>query len=193
MKLDLSSTKTFKKEIARKALHLPVFLTPFLANKNLMGTLWLLVVLMVGYALVFLLKKKFGIHIFILSDTVTFCSRGSAFDMAPLLMALGLFMALCLGTSIQRFFPAYCIAISDSAAALIGMRFGRHKIRPLSKSWEGSLAFFLTCLMAALFYFSLPQALLVSLLLAAVEIMSVKGLDNLFLPVVAQILLNHLS
>jgi len=42
------------------------------------------------------------------------------------------------------------LMVGDGAAAIIGRRFGRHRFPGFDKSWEGSIAFFLTAMLVAL-------------------------------------------
>lgn len=88
------------------------------------------------------------------------------------------------------------MAYGDSAACLVGERYGRHRYMLVhGKSLEGSLAMFIASflsLTASLVYFSaiydlpaaeqLGLALAVSLVVAVVESISPRGLDNLTVP-----------
>jgi len=87
-------------------------------------------------------------------------------------------------------FGIMVLTFSDSAAALIGKRFGRAQFRVLGyvKSIEGSLAFFVVT--AFLFYVFQPEAsvfqiITLSVLLTNVELFSVWGVDNFTLPPLA--------
>ncbi len=60
---------------------------------------------------------------------------------APYVLAAALLVTICFSKQIGMF--ALCVMLlSDTAAALVGRRFGRHKINNGSKSLEGALAFF---------------------------------------------------
>lgn len=101
---------------------------------------------------------------------------------------------------------AYSIAIltlslADSAAAIVGARFGNLRFRLITdqKSIEGSVTFstvaFL-CAYAPLLLFgeadwinTLLIAMIVSLLLTAIEAAAWRGLDNLFIPLAALMLI----
>lgn len=86
------------------------------------------------------------------------------------------------------------MAYGDSAAALVGMRYGRRRIG--SKSLEGSAGMFLGSLISLLLgmaYFSgiygfglvdqLVPVLLVSIVVTVVELISPSGLDNITVPI----------
>lgn len=97
---------------------------------------------------------------------------------------------------------AYSIAIliltlADAAAAVVGSRFGnlRFKLIQDQKSIEGSVTFFTVAFLCAyvpLLVFgeadwinALLTAMIVSLLLTAIEAAAWRGLDNLFIPLAA--------
>jgi len=42
------------------------------------------------------------------------------------------------------------LMVGDGAAAIIGRRFGKHRLSGSDKSWEGSVAFLLTAVLVAL-------------------------------------------
>ncbi len=87
------------------------------------------------------------------------------------------------------------LAIADAFAALIGARFGKHRyiVEEESKSVEGSLAFLALALPAILLPLrlltDLPwavaalSALLVAALVTGFEAVSLRGADNLFVPI----------
>jgi phytol kinase len=101
---------------------------------------------------------------------------------------------------------AYSIAIltltlADAMAAIAGSRFGslRFKLIHDQKSIEGSVTFFTVtflCVYAPLLIFAdaawinaLLIAMIISLLLTAIEAAAWRGLDNLFIPIAALLLL----
>lgn len=97
------------------------------------------------------------------------------------------------------------LAIADTAAALVGKRYGRgntYLVFGQQKSVVGSLAFLLTTFVIVwgfvmlhgieLGSVSLGLILLISLLVTSAENLGVYGSDNLLIPVVAVLLLNRL-
>lgn len=87
------------------------------------------------------------------------------------------------------FFPREVAALSlsymllgDVAAALVGRKFGKHKIG--GKSWEGSLAFLLAAVGVSFCIPGIPMLnkLLAALIAAGVEILPVPFDDNLTVP-----------
>lgn len=97
------------------------------------------------------------------------------------------------------------LALADSAAALVGKRYGRattYTVFGQKKSLAGSAAFFVTSVVVVAWYLflsgvavttSTPSALLwVPLLLTVTENLGIYGSDNLLIPLVAVVALNSL-
>jgi len=86
------------------------------------------------------------------------------------------------------------LALADTFASLMGMRFGNHSynIYDEKRTMEGSGA----CLVASLcvlVFFDLPflQALYIATALTIVEAVSLRGSDNLFLPLATVVLVHY--
>lgn len=85
----------------------------------------------------------------------------------------------------------YSWGFGDAFAALVGTKFGKHKIYR-KKSFEGSLAMFLTSFLVvfiillignlAVWYFALIIAIIVSLVVSVVELFTPNGLDTVTCP-----------
>jgi len=105
------------------------------------------------------------------------------------------------GDPVLYVLPMLVITLSDTASALVGTSYGRRRfaVEEGTKSWEGVVAFFVvTWLVAMVTLLLLSDAprlnvIILSLLIAAfcalVEADSWQGLDNLFVPVGAHLLL----
>ena len=78
--------------------------------------------------------------------------------------------------------------IGDAFAALIGMRFGKHKIR--DRSWEGTIAEFITASLTAYLFVPLYAAILVGLAISVTDVV-IDGhvSDNIVFPIIAAITL----
>ncbi len=97
------------------------------------------------------------------------------------------------------------LGVADAFAALIGTRYGRLKytVQDGQKSVEGSLAFFAitagAILISAPFFAELPWpnllqiAFTTAVVLTAFEAISLRGADNLFVPVAAAVILAKLA
>lgn len=118
-----------------------------------------------------------------------------------LLISVGLLFTLSVGQPVLYVLPLSVVALADTASALIGMRYGKlhFTVADGLKSLEGSAAFFVVTLLASLIILMLMtdapdiNIIALSVLVAgyttAVESDSWKGLDNIFVPVGAHILL----
>ncbi len=83
---------------------------------------------------------------------------------APYVLAAALLVTICFPKEIAMFALSVML-LSDTAAALVGRRFGRHKINEGSKSLEGAAAFFAFALLTLLFFgvcFNFSETLLIS-------------------------------
>lgn len=110
-------------------------------------------------------------------------------------LSLGLAAALLLPTGDVRAysFAVVVLAFGDGLAELVGRGWGKHTIRFVHahKTWEGSVALFLTSLVAFLFLIpiisigTIVVGLLVSVALTYAEMELGRGLDNLILPLLA--------
>jgi phytol kinase len=97
------------------------------------------------------------------------------------------------------------LAVADASAALIGSRYGKHRyeVEDEYKSVEGSLVFFVIAFLAAwlpmLLMTTLPRAtcllsaLLVAMLVTIFEAISLRGTDNLFVPVAVVVVLQKIT
>ncbi len=181
--------RPFSREIVRKLLHLPVFLFPLIALYSTPAAIAVLVVLALAYLAAIVAERHGGSTIPVLSPIIAYCKRDTHYDLGPLYLAVGMAIALAFAGPRQAFFAAYVIGISDSAASLAGMRFGTRTIPFVNKSYVGSLVFFATCFLGALYFLSPLNALIAAGILMLVELVSIHGLDNLTLPIAAQLLL----
>ncbi len=103
-----------------------------------------------------------------------------------------LLLALLFQKQVAALALVYIVA-GDIAGALVGRKFGRHRL--FDKSWEGSLAFFLACFLASFFVpgISLPAKLAAAAVAAFVEALPLKLDDNLTVPLSAALVLTLLS
>ncbi len=118
-----------------------------------------------------------------------------------LMLPLSVAAVAAIGVPYPAFLAAYLVlCISDTLASLIGSAYGRRRYTLLghAKSYVGSAAFFLSAWVivgASALFAGVPPApaLLtagaVSAALTLVEALSHQGVDNLFVPVIAAILL----
>jgi phytol kinase len=184
------------KELSRKAAHLG---SGFLACSFpwLFESPITVAVLTGGFASLVILAKRFGqlqgVH------GVERESHGAA--VFPIVIAL-LFW-LTDGDPLLYCIPILVLTVSDAAAALIGKGYGVKHYKALGeeRSLEGSLAFFTVTFVAVhvplLLSGATPRlesvliALLIAVLATCIEAISVRGLDNLFIPLLVAFALNN--
>ncbi len=116
-------------------------------------------------------------------------------------VAIGFLYVLTDGQKAFYLIPILVMTLADTAAALIGIRFGRHSFRTLdgTKSVEGSVAFFVTalpCIVVPLSVWTsatphqiVLTSVLVAGLLTVIEAGSWAGIDNFVVPSVGFLLL----
>ena len=163
------------------------------------SVLTILAVLLVGYPLLVLLSRIPGV-----SKLVSARKQGEfANSFAALMIMFIVVASVCWGWLGQIGLGVASIFAwgpGDAAAALIGKKFGKHKIgRFRKKSLEGTVSMFIFSFVsvAVVLYiyqlFNLPVIILVALLTAAVsafvELMVENGYDTFYCPISAMIVL----
>src|SRR5262249_34622813 len=118
-------------------------------------------------------------------------TRSEHLDLAPILLAVGLSIA-------SHFLPldaalagALLACLCDAFAALIGMKFGKHKIIGLKKTYLGTLAFFISGILALVPLLGWKGALVTASVASVIEALSIEGVDNLLLPILGGLVARH--
>ncbi len=194
---------SFKKEVFRKTLHIIVL--AFTAFWFYMYDEWwrsvhvIAVVLVVIYPILkFLSRYK------ILSRIFNARKAGEFSDSFAALMIMYIMVAsVCWGIFGERLLgiaAIYAWGPGDAAAALIGMKFGKHKIgREKKKSFEGSLAMFIFSffsVLTVLFIYgkygilaTIIVALIVAIVSTITELVVENGYDTFYCPISAMVVL----
>lgn len=179
-------------EIRRKLLHILIAFAPFFASFIYHTTLIALFSLVIIYLVSECLRVN-G-YSFPLFGGVTRSSirkleeRGFAFG--PITLVLG--ASLCL-----LFFPSaiastviWIVAFADTAAAIVGMSLGNHRIPyNIKKSIEGSCAACIVAFLCGSIYLPLFPALLTAFFSSIIESLPLRSLDNLLMPIGAGVML----
>lgn len=105
--------------------------------------------------------------------------------------AMALLLTILTFPKVVALIAIYTLAISDPLSAIIGINFGKHKIT-VNKSWEGSLAFFVSCFACAFFVLttsfdhmvlsSLKASFLIGFIGMGMEMVPIRIDDNLTIP-----------
>ena len=185
-------------ETTRKLVHvvsgLPVLVLPWLFQ-----SVWTVVGLLAFVAALFALTRRRG-----LLESVHDVERRSRGD---LLYPLGIVLLFTLGHErpVLYFVSVLVLILSDPAAALIGLAYGRtrYEVEEHWRSMEGSLAFFLMTFLAVhlplLLMTELDPAvtvlvgLVVGIAVTLFEAISLDGADNLAVPLATYLFLERLT
>ncbi len=181
-------------EVVRKLVHVGMGLTalsfPWLFRdiEPVLGVVGAAMVILVAVRKAAFLRR-FGTVL----DGVARSSRGDVF----FLVAIAALFALSGGDALMFGVPLLVLTLADTAAALVGIRYGRVRltIAPGGKSVAGSIAFFIVAFICAsipvvlLGHAELPSVLAGAAILACVtttvEAVAGNGLDNLLVPLAA--------
>ncbi len=189
-------------EIFRKLLHC-ILLGSLLAFVFAFDTWWISALTAVVFAIVVYPILVIFEHFKDYSAVTTERKKGEL--KTSLLLVFGMFaavIAICWGWLGDRYLvlaSIYAWGFGDAAAALIGKRFGKHKITwPLvdgKKSYEGSISMFITsliCVTVILMYrgdLNMAGHIIVPIVTAIVstltELYSKDGMDTVFCPLAA--------
>ncbi|WP_319559894.1 phosphatidate cytidylyltransferase [Marispirochaeta sp.] len=176
-------------EVLRKSIHMLVALVPFVAALNQGITLALLASGTIIYTYAELLRCR-GVRVVLISRLTAMASRErdlGKFVLGPVTLGLGTMLALLLYPAPAASIAIFALAFGDGLASLVGKLFGRIRIPYTGgKTIIGSAACF-----AAIFFSarsvgaSLFTALAVASVSTLVEMLPLKDLDNILLPLSA--------
>ena len=172
-------------EVFRKAIHTCSIVIPVLAASWKAPTLWLIGFVTVTYLLSEVMRLL-GVAMPIFSSVTWRAMRPSEprmIVMGPFLFGVGVFIAVACFEPAAATVGVLVLAIGDSAASLVGKTFG-HTTLPYNpgKTVLGSLSLFAVGVLVAIFFVSVPWALLVGAVASLVESLPLGPSDNLLLP-----------
>jgi phosphoserine phosphatase len=181
-----SAMRSWHHEIARKSLHMSAVAVPFLAGYSTIGVTLLLLALAAGY-LVLEFWRVHGVHLPLahrLTQVVLRRSESRRLATAPLTLAFGMMVSLwCLPLRVAQA-CVLIVAVADSAASIIGARWGRiFWSHNRLKSLEGSAAFLISAIVCASVYLPLRSALALALGAGLIESLPLQDWDNFVMPV----------
>jgi dolichol kinase/phosphoserine phosphatase len=172
-------------EVFRKAIHSCSIVIPVLAASWKTPTLWLIGSVTVTYLLSEVMRLL-GVAMPIFSSVTWRAMRPSEprmIVMGPFLFGVGIFIAIACFEPAAATVGVLVLAIGDSAASLVGKTFGRTTL-PYNpgKTVLGSLSLFAVGVLVAIFFVSVPWALLVGAVASLVESLPLGPSDNFLLP-----------
>lgn len=181
-------------EIFRKTLHF-ILLTSLFVFVFAYQTWWIsvitcLCIVVIAYPILFFFER-FQSY----SETITERKKGEMrSSLIIVFLMFSIVISTCWGLLNDRILVLvviYSWGYGDAFAALIGKKFGKHKIYK-KKSLEGTLAMFITSFIVIVtilllhniipWYFSLVCALVTSIIVSVVELYTPNGLDTLTCP-----------
>ncbi|MBV6518629.1 MAG: hypothetical protein DCC43_07520 [Candidatus Brocadia sp.] len=183
-------------EIRRKLLHILIAFAPVCAFFIYHTTLTVLFSLLIIYFVSECLRVN-G-YSFPLFGGITRSSirkleeRGFAFG--PITLVLGACFSLLFFSNSLASTVIWIVAFADTAAAIVGMRLGNHRIPyNIKKSVEGSLAAWAVAFVCGWIYLPLLPALITAFFSSIIESLPLRSLDNLLIPLGAGIVLSCLG
>ncbi|MDO8461355.1 MAG: hypothetical protein Q7S98_00690 [Deltaproteobacteria bacterium] len=177
--------KQIFEEAPRKLVHLSgLLLLPFLFRFSLF-VVWGLAAASVFYLIVELLRIRRK-EIRFVSQWVHACKRASemkTISWAAPLLAVGIMLSISFFIYPATACGLIHACLADTAAALVGRRWGETKIFYSShKSYLGSAAYFTTALLATLFYVPFWIALPLAVIGMVLESFPIRDWDNFLIP-----------
>ena len=176
-------------ELVRKSIHMLVALVPVAAAINLGITMALLAAGTLIYTYAEALRCS-GRKVVLISNLTAMASRErdlGRFVLGPVTLGLGAMLALLLYPAPAASIALFALAFGDGFASLVGKLFGRVRIpRTGGKTIVGSVACFTAVFVSAwLVSGSARAALVIAVIATTVEMMPLKDLDNILMPLSA--------
>ncbi|HAK46825.1 MAG TPA: phosphatidate cytidylyltransferase [Spirochaeta sp.] len=174
-------------ELFRKSIHMMVALVPAAASINILATILMLGTAVIAYSICETYRVN-GRAVAVISGITAAAARKrdeGGFVFGPVSLAVGAMLALLLYPSAAAAVAIYALAFGDSAASIVGKLFGKIRLPGFGKkTLEGTLA----CAVAV--YFSTlaitsntSTAVSVAVSAAVIELVPIKDVDNLLIPV----------
>jgi len=193
-------TKREVKEIYRKLIHISSLILPlsyrFVFNYDKKLTIYILfplAILAVAVELIRLENKSIKRIFYKLFGIMLRKHEISDITGASYLLTSAVFCIALFPPDIAFAALSY-LALGDTMAAIVGLRFGKRKILGSAKSLEGSLACFAVCLIYSIAFGLNPlMALIGSLTATFAELSALPVDDNIKIPVISCIVMSFAS
>ena len=179
-------THSWYQEIRRKFLHILIACVPIFSNIIYYTTLTTLFALLVVYLISECLRVNGYSFPMLGSVTRSSIRRVEERDFAfgPVTLILGAYLSLLLFPAIIANAVILIVAFADTAASMVGMSLGNHRIPyNVKKSLEGTLAALIVAFLCGFIYLPLFPALLAAFFSSMIESLPLKSLDNLLMPI----------
>lgn len=174
-------------EIFRKSIHILVAFVPAIASINLELTQIFLSSAVVIYSICELMRLN-GRQVVLISGITAAASRErdkGHLVLGPVTLAVGAMLALMLYPMKVAEIAIYALAFGDSAASLVGKLFGKIELPGFGKkTLEGTLACFAAVFSVTLMISrNISGSIVIAAVATLIELIPVKDLDNLLIPV----------
>ena len=174
-------------ELFRKSIHMLVAFVPALASINIELTQFFLAAAVIIYSVCELMRLN-GRQVLLISGITAAASRErdkGQLVLGPITLAVGAMLALMLYPLKAAEIAIYALAFGDSAASIVGKFFGRIVIPGFGKkTLEGALSCFSVVFIVTLVISrNVSGAFLIAAVTTLIELIPVKDLDNLLIPV----------
>ncbi|MCB5230722.1 MAG: diacylglycerol/polyprenol kinase family protein [Candidatus Cloacimonas sp.] len=200
MPVNLLISRRESKEFYRKAIHLSSLVLPlsyrFLLGGNRGHALLILFPLALIAVIIEIVRlehktfKRIFFRIFgiMLRKHETMNLTGASYLLTSSVFTIAIFPAEI------AFAALSFLSVGDTMAALIGIRFGRRKIKGTNKSLEGTLACFVSCFVYALAFGLNPNLAFAGAVSATIaELSSLPVDDNLKIPILSGVVMSLVS
>ncbi len=183
-------TEELRRELLRKGIHLLIALVPLLAGLLGRGvTLGLLGAGTLVYTVAESMRIE-GRNVLFISRITEQAARSrdtGHFVLGPVTLGIGAMVSLLLYPEPAATIAIYALAFGDSAASIIGKFAGTRRIRGTQgKTLEGAFGCFVAVLLVATRFGLNPGAAIsVALVAAFTELLPLRDLDNLAMPLTA--------
>jgi cytidylyltransferase family len=174
------------KELVRKSIHISAALTVLLARFWYGLTLGLVAGGVVVYSICEVLRLQ-GVQVPLVSRVTQIASRQAdegKFVLGPVTLGIGILLSLMLFKTPASTVAIFALTFGDGLASLVGKIHGnRHFKLVTKKTFAGSAACFVAVFVSS--YFTLHNflsALILALLATVVEVLPLKNLDNIAIP-----------
>ncbi len=184
-----------KRESLRKIIHLAFLIIPFSYHylfSNRKTFLFFLVPLTMLSLIIDISRLKHPTIKRIFNDLVGILLRKhelNDFTGATYMMISSVFCVALFPADIAFISLAF-LAIGDTLAAVIGVRFGKRKIPKTDKSVEGTLACFIGTFLFAIFFINSIIALTGALVASIAEVSKISIDDNIKIPIASGIMMS---
>jgi dolichol kinase len=183
----------FKKELARKSLHLPGLFFLFLGKYYPLLSIGLLTSLILLYFVSLGIRSHGGRGIPFISDLTKRLQRNGGVDWGPPLLAVGILIVIAFFDFRAAACAVFQICVADGAASLAGKRWGTRKLfYSTQKSYWGTFAFFAAAVLCQLLFVPMKVSLALAAAGTLIESLSPTPWDNLLVPTGVALLAGYL-